>query len=183
MIIGLSGYARSGKDTIADILVKEHGFVKLAFADPMREALRRINPFIEVNDIQHMPLDQALRVYSWEDLKQESPDIRGLMQRIGTEMGREMFGENIWVELAIKEANKYKKPIVMSDTRFKNEAEAIRNSGGFVVRVERPGVEAANSHVSEHDLDGYEFDVTIQNTGTLEDLYTDVSEAVKAFGA
>jgi post-segregation antitoxin (ccd killing protein) len=178
MIIGLSGYARTGKDTVANILVEQHGFTKLAFADPMREALLRLNPFIEVNDIQHMPLDQALRVYSWEDLKSESPDIRGLMQRIGTEVGRQMFGENVWVDLAMKEAAKYEN-VVFSDVRFLNEADALRNAGGSIWRIERPGIEAANDHISETGLDDYSFNAVLSNDRGTEELVDTVASGIE----
>jgi hypothetical protein len=174
MIIGLSGYARSGKDTIADYLVENHGFVKLSFATPMREALYRLNP--EITDVSNLTykFKQAVDLFGWEDMKTYFPEYRGLMQRMGTEVGREMFGEDFWVQQALKqvtpEAN-----FVFSDVRYQNEANSVQAAGGEVWRVERPGVKAANDHNSEHDLDNYKFDHRIMNYGPIEDLYQTVT--------
>lgn len=172
MIIGLSGVARSGKDTVADHLVENYGFRKVSFADPIREALYRLNPDIEL-DGYDMKLASAVRLLGWEQLKDASSSIRGLMQRMGTEVGREMFGENIWVDTALKSIAPGEK-IVITDVRFPNEAEAIKATGGKLWRVERPGVGPANDHPSESALDDYEFPIKLANEGTLEDLWKKV---------
>lgn len=170
MIIGLSGYARSGKDTVAARLVAEHGFVRLAFADPMREALYRLNPKIDLADMQGVYLSQAVDQLGWEGVKESSTDVRELLQRFGTEVVRTMFGDNFWVDytMHLAEAHEF---VVVSDVRFKNEADAIRAAGGAVWRIDRPGTGAANGHSSENDLDGYEFDFTVNNVGTIEVLH------------
>lgn len=171
MIVGLSGYARSGKDTVAAHLVKEHGFTRLAFADPMREALYRLNPKVNVADVQGVHLATAVDGLGWEQVKVDSEDTRTLLQRFGTEVVREMFGESFWVDYTMHLAESHDK-VVISDVRFKNEAEAIKAAGGVVWRVERPGTGAVNGHSSENDLDEYEFDLTINNVGTIEVLHT-----------
>lgn len=168
-VIGLSGYARSGKDTVADILVNQHGYTKMSFAEPMREALYRLNPKIDVADVQGISLATAVNGLGWEQLKGDSPDVRPLMQRLGTEVGRQMFGENFWVDQAIQRIPDGAKA-VFADTRFQNEAQAIRELGGKVWRITRPGVGPTNNHISEVDLDNYEFDNRINNDGALEDL-------------
>ena len=174
MIIGLSGYARSGKDTIADYLVENHGFVKLSFATPMRESLYRLNP--EIRDMSGLvyTFKQAVNLFGWEDMKTYFPAYRGLMQRMGTEVGREMFGEDFWVQQALKQVTPGAN-VVFSDVRYQNEANAVQATGGEVWRVERPGVKAANDHTSEHDLDNYKFDHRIMNYGPVEDLYKTVT--------
>jgi hypothetical protein len=175
MIIGLAGVARSGKDTLADYLVDNHGFVKVAFADPMREALFRLSPRIQVNNGGYADLSTAVRMMGWERLKEYSPDVRALLQRMGTEVGRDMFGEHFWVDLAIKKALTAGSDVVISDVRYKNEAQSIEQINGLVVKVERPGVVAANAHTSEHDLEDYYFSHTILNEGTLDDLHSKMS--------
>lgn len=174
MIIGLSGYARSGKDTIADHLVEKHGFIKLSFATPMREALYRLDPEIRDSGNLTYGFCQAVDLFGWEEMKNHFPSYRGLMQRMGTEVGRDMFGENFWVEQAFKQipdgAN-----VVFADTRFLNEAEAIRAAGGQIWRTDRPGINAANNHISEVNLDDYDFDHRILNYGPLEELHTVVT--------
>lgn len=170
-IIGLSGYARSGKDTIASHLVDNHGYTKMAFADPIRQSLIRLNPTIEVIGMGgYMSLATAVRLLGWEVLKSDCLEVRRLLQRMGTEVGREMFGENFWIEQAFKQIPN-NASIVFSDVRYRNEADAIKEIGGEVWRIERPGVSAVNDHTSENDLDGYKFDHKILNYGPIEDLY------------
>ena len=174
MIIGLSGYARSGKDTIADYLVEHHGFIKLSFASPMREALYKLDP--EITDMTGLVYGfrQAVNLFGWDDMKTYFPTYRGLMQRMGTEVGREMFGENFWVGQALKQVTPGAN-VVFSDVRYQNEANAVQAAGGEVWRIERPGVGPANDHNSEHDLDNYKFDHRIMNYGPVEDLYQTVT--------
>lgn len=182
MLIGLIGYARSGKDTFAQHMVNDYEFTKLAFADPMREALQRLDPIIRIGDGLTMNLSQALSSLDWEDLKMISPDVRPLMQKMGTEVGREMLGENVWVNLAMKKAEQHDN-VVFSDVRFLNEAEAIKAAGGLIFRIVRPGNGPVNEHVSESVLDDYEADFTINNSGTVEDLNTKINVLLAALRA
>lgn len=168
MIVGVSGWARSGKDTVANYLVDNFGFVKMSFAEPMREALVQLNPNIRVGG-HSTELASAVRLMGWENLKSESPDVRGLMQRLGTEVGRNMFGEDFWVNLAMSRV----KPgmnVVFADCRYPNEADAIKAAGGLIWRVERKGVGPANDHESERALDHYTFDGRVSNFETVDVL-------------
>lgn len=139
----------------------------------MRESLYRLNP--EIRDLTGMvySFQQAVDLFGWEDMKTYFPAYRGLMQRMGTEVGREMFGEDFWVQQAFKQipdgAN-----VVFADVRYKNEAYAIESAGGEAWRIDRNGVVAANDHTSEHDLDGHEFEHHITNNGQIEDLHKTV---------
>lgn len=174
--IGLSGYARSGKDTVGDHLANEHGYTKVSFADPMREALKRLNPTIDV-DGYNVQLASALEYFTWDELKAHSDNIRPLLQRFGTEVGRDMFGQDFWVNYAISRLEDGAR-VVFTDVRFPNEAEAVKALGGKVWRIERPGVEAANGHASEHALDSYRFDVTLSNDSTYTHLYEAATKAL-----
>lgn len=179
MIIGLAGYARTGKDTIADYLVEKHGFVRMAFADPMREALYRLDPKITVGGMPGMSLAHAVDKLGWEQLKELSEDIRPLLQRMGTEVGRQMFGEDFWVDQAMLRAGREDK-VVFADVRFKNEAYAVGRNWGYLWRVTRPGVGPANGHRSETDLDDYEpIDSEIENDGDLKSLYRKVDQLIE----
>jgi Domain of unknown function (DUF4406) len=166
-LIGLSGYARSGKDTIADSLATTYGYKKMSFADPMKKALLTLDPNIDFGEGRAY-LSQAIKV-GWDELKNNSTEIRPLLQRMGTEIGRNMWGEDFWVNAAINSIPDGSK-IVFADVRFPNEADAIKSLGGSVWRIERNGVGPANSHISETALDGYKFDKTINNSGSIEDL-------------
>ena len=176
-VLGISGWARSGKDTAADYLVENHGYMKVSFSTPMKEAMYRLNPRITVNEVVNTALRVGVDVYGWEGLKERSPDIRGLLQRFGTEVGREMFDEDFWVDYALNSIPDGGKAVI-ADVRYPNEADAIRQLGGKVFRVERNGVFAANEHPSEHALDDYKFDGRIQNNESIESLHTNVRQHI-----
>ena len=180
MILGLSGYARSGKDTVAEYLVERYGFVRMAFADPMREAVARLNPWIDFAGLR-IPLSEALRITDWDGLKDESTEIRSLLQRMGTEVGRHMFGENFWVDYALNKAvESGHERIVFSDVRFPNEADSIKSfPRNKIWRIDRPGTTPANGHISEHALDDYQFDLYINNVHTKEHLYDAVDSLIR----
>lgn len=173
-LIGLSGYARSGKDSVADVLCRDHGFVRVAFADPIREALFALNPILH-DGVPTVRVQDVIEKFGWDGYK-ESPygfEIRRLLQRMGTEVGREIILDEVWVEIALRRVDALiheGKSVVITDMRFVNEADFFYGYGAEVWRVERPGVGPANDHASEVELDGYPFDVVIDNNGSLEDL-------------
>jgi hypothetical protein len=175
-VVGISGYARAGKDTAAAWFVNNHGYTRMSFADPIREALEVINPKVMIPGIGYMTVKQSLSISEkvgdngWEFLKESGEGIRGMLQRLGTEVGREMFSEDFWVEQALNRAPDGSK-IVFADVRFPNEAEAIRSLGGKIIRVNREGVSAVNAHISETAMDDYSFDVVIENSGSIEEFH------------
>lgn len=178
--VGLAGFARSGKDSVGAVLVGE-GFVRKSFASPMRTALVRLNPLVDtVNGV--MPLMDALYLLgSWEGLKEKAPGVRVLLQRLGSDVGREMFGEDFWVDQAFSGIG-WGESVVFTDVRFPNEAEAIRGRGGVVWNVVRPGVGVVNGHVSESAMAGFVFDETVVNDGSLDDLREKVLGCLKNLG-
>jgi hypothetical protein len=170
-LIGLSGYAGAGKDEVARIL-KPYGWQRASFADPLRTALYALNP-----RIHGTPLQFLVDVLGWDTAKRETPEIRRLLQRLGTEVGRNLFGQDFWVDQAMRsleEGGRY----VFTDCRFPNEADAIRARGGRVFRVWRPDVTAVNAHPSETALDDYDFDGVIANDQSLPLLPSKVTKAV-----
>lgn len=173
MIIGLSGYAQVGKDTIADYLVKKYNFTRVAFADPIREALYRLNPNVAISEFNRASLASAVDHMGWEEVKRASPETRILLQRLGTEVGRTMFGDDFWVNQAIQKALQYEK-VVISDVRYPNELKSIIDNFGQVWRINKANVKAINRHESESALDGFLFNETIDNDGPVESLYSKV---------
>lgn len=159
--IGLSGYARAGKDTLAGFIT-QLGFTHRSFAAPMKRMLTALDPLVG-----HRRLSEELAVWGWEGAKQ-NPEVRRLAQRLGTTAGRKILGEDFWVETLLRSPSSGR--VVVSDVRFTNEAVAIRARGGIVVRINRPGTGPVNGHVSETDLDGFDFDLTVDNDGSIEDL-------------
>jgi hypothetical protein len=163
MIIGLTGYAQSGKDTVAKVLVEEYGFTRVAFADKVRELLYEMNP-----NFHDTLLQQAVNNYGWDEVKQD-PTVRRMMQNLGVG-ARKLFGENFWINQAMVSMAKAYPNIVVTDVRFTNEADALKSNNAQLWRVKRPGVEAINSHISENDMDTYAVHQILNNGGTLDEL-------------
>lgn len=178
MIIGLSGYARSGKNEVANILVNEFEFEQRAFADKLREALYALNPMCgrdsDYSDRPVIYVQDVIDEFGWDGVKEtvHSYEIRRLLQRMGTEMGREVLGDTTWVDAATQNLPER---LVFTDCRFPNEAEKVKSLGGVVIRVKRKGVDALNDHASEVSLDKWPFDYTVRNDGDLVDLKVVVS--------
>jgi len=158
-IIGITGKARSGKDTLAEYLVEHHGFLKLSFAEPIRRFVSDITGH-SVEDLADGPLKE-------ENLGWIDTTPRRLMQTVGTEWGRQMVDPDLWLKVAhrrIRDARRAGVPgIVISDVRFNNEAEFVRRWDGEVIRIERPGVEAVAAHASEAGVSDDLVDLTIVN--------------------
>lgn len=172
-IIGFTGYARSGKDTAAAFLV-DRGFKRLAFADALKESLYRLNPVISTHGFRVQDVVDRL---GWDQVKVDYPEVRSLLQRFGTEVGRDLYGEQFWVDRVVSQIVPGQ-DYVITDVRFHNEVQAIRNLGGVVVRISRAGVQAVNSHVSDSGVDGLIVDSVIVNDGSLSDLREAVLDLV-----
>ena len=175
MIIGLSGYAQAGKDETAKILVEKHGFKRLAFADPIREAILGLNPKVDsITTVGDLVGD-----YGW-DVAKQNPEVRRLLQVMGAEVGLKQFGADFWVVVALSQIGT-STDVVFTDVRFPNEAKALADMNGAIVRVIRPNTNAVNDHESEVAMDRYDFDATILNNGTLDDLNSQVERVLKLF--
>ncbi|WJN63315.1 deoxynucleoside monophosphate kinase [Streptomyces phage phiScoe54] len=176
LLIGLSGYAGSGKDEAAKTLVAG-GWRRDAFADRLRDFLYELNPLIPGHvGAGNLRLANVVDAYGWDAAKRTFPEIRQLLQRCGTEAGRKVLGSNVWVDALMKDFDADNEALVVTDVRFENEANRIRRAGGVVVRIERPGVGPNTApdgsiHLSDIALDGYTFDSVIVNNGTVEDLH------------
>lgn len=187
MIIGLSGYARAGKDTVGQILVDHHGYERRAFADKLRAVALGADPYVnvyrpgeslaeQINRHGYERLSFVVDRLGWDEAKQ-IPDVRRLLQRLGTEGVRDNLGPHTWVDAAFTYLPERS---VFTDVRFPNEAAAIQGLGGQVWRVIRPGIEAVNAHASEQVLTA---DLEIQNDCTIEALANAVSIALAMNGA
>ena len=173
-IVGLMGYAGSGKSTVATTLINL-GYTHTKFAGPLKSMMRALYSAGGLS-----PLEIERRI---EGNLKEIPDRllngrtpRQAMQWLGTEWGRGQFGDDFWVGMwaaALRPAKRY----VVDDCRFANEVDAIRSRGGVIVYISRPGVGPVNDHQSERLPTTP--DVTINNDGSLQDL----SEKAKALAA
>lgn len=176
MIIGLSGYARSGKDTVADHLISTYNFTRHSFAASMKDAMYKLNPIVHADDIGPMRYQALVDAYGLDKVKDTYPEVRRLLQVFGTEVGREMFGENFWVDLVLNNLRSFH--TVISDVRFINEADAIRSRGGKIWRINREGIGPVTGHSSEVNLDWYDFDLVINNDSDIESLNKQIDIAI-----
>jgi hypothetical protein len=168
MIIGLTGYAQSGKDTVANILVNNYGFTRVAFADKIREYLYDMNPMFDSVAGEPMFVKEKVDRDGWDVAKQH-PQIRRLLQNSGVS-ARKIFGKNFWVNQALGPIGIGYPNVVITDVRFTNEADTLKANGAQLWRIKRLGVDAVNSHISEHSMDDYKVDQIFANNGTLKDL-------------
>ena len=206
MLIGLAGVARSGKDTAAEVLAKELGLYRYAFADPIK---RMLEPVFGDNFVagDRERIDPTSGV-----------SYRRLMQTLGTEWGRNIQPD-LWTRVAkakwewVREGCPEPLPavipegftlfggdtslyrgMVISDVRFDNEAEWIRSEGGIIVHIERPDAEQVglSGHASEAGLSKLPYDLVVKNDGSLKayharldfvrELLTDTSSFRPAIG-
>ena len=159
MIIGVAGYAGSGKTTLARRLVEEHGFTRLSFAAPIRHAL----------------LAMGIPECYFEHKSVEVPRIgktgRYLMQTLGTEWARDTVNQNFWLLLMdqkIEGLLGYN--VVIDDVRFDNEARYIRDKKGILINIVRGNTQLDpydTGHASEDVVSSDLVDYTIENSGSV----------------
>ena len=181
-IIGLCAKKRAGKDTLAYHLIENYGYVRYAFADPLKNACREI--FL-LNDEQ---MDGSLKE-TFDDRWGVSPRV--LFQRIGTEMFREkltnVFPEmetianNLWVyrfeqwyKEQLKENPNLK--VVITDCRFPNEINVIKRLNGIIIKIDRDSKTNNDSHASEKNIDNIKGDYLLENNTTIEEYYQKMDE-------
>jgi len=162
-----------GKTIASQYICQKYGYVKLSFADPLKCALREIFGFT----------DEQL----WGDQKEIIDEYwgvspRSLMQLIGTEFFRlqmkehvPQIGDNIWLRVAQRKIQQFLnrgQMIVIDDVRFTNEADLIRQMGGFLIRIDRPSVATiVDSHESEQQNKHIITDATIINDQDIETFH------------
>ena len=174
-LIGVHGKARSGKDTVARILADEHGFVRTAFADPLKAA---------ASILFNWPVEMA---FSDEIKGYKSPlwDITGrtAFQRLGDAM-KIGFGPDFWIKRwACEYARlKDKHSIVVADVRTNAEADMIRGLGGIILHLERRGAGLSGLEGMHSSEAGITFnrstDLRIENNGTLSELEDEINRIV-----
>ena len=172
-LIGIMGLARVGKDTATAHLCDTYGMESYAFADPIKSMLTGVFGDLFRDGDREAPID-------WLG---KSP--RQLMQTLGTEWGREIVHPDLWVLVADQMWKKYQEigwgaGVVLSDVRFRNEAEWILAQGGLLISLSRDGVAAVATHVSEQNIPFDLANVSLENNGTVEELAAAVTATVDA---
>lgn len=181
-IIGLTGKKFHGKDTAATIIHKhsKSRVVRLSFAKPIKQALS----FIHVIPMDYFD-DPDLKEKPLPDWDNKTP--RQLAQWLGTDIYRDMFDTNVWIKNMELRINKYLSSemdtvIIITDTRFDNEAEFIRSIGGSIWSIDRnnPVIKTdvkkrklnteMDEHSSENGVSDHLIDKIFDNNGTIDEL-------------
>lgn len=171
-IIGITGPARSGKDTLASALLDETVTgERMSFASPIRGFVAGLLG-VTVGELEDGPIKEAPQA----EFGGKSP--RQMMQTLGTEWGRTLVDEDLWINVARRKLLRYTamhrslRPelVVFSDVRFENEAAMLRNLGGVIVHVHRPGAATVHAHVSEAGVAFDSKDIKVHNMHGLNHL-------------
>lgn len=181
-LVGIGGHFASGKDTVADNLVSEYGWEKLNMSDPLVKALVTLNPIVEYRRVKRWHLHKA-EIHFADLLEQEGyveakkhTEFRRLLQKFGSDVARDLFGKDVWVNIAkkrIRELWAKGSKVVITGIRFPNELDMIRDLKGHSVWIERPGLERkeGKDHQSETGVAQKDFDETVMNDEGLLTLY------------
>lgn len=171
-VLGICGHAGAGKDMVADYLVKELGFVRLAFALPIKQMASEYF-FVNGDDLE----------------RSDKPErVRKLLQMLGTEVGR-AYDPDIWVEhMHVNILNAPFNKIVITDVRFPNEAEMlVKEFGADLILIRRPknpniGKEMM-THASETSIEEIPFDLFrtgfLNLEGHQEELLKEIALNIK----
>lgn len=140
-IIGISGSAGSGKDTIGDILVNNlPNWEKMSFANHLKDVTSLLFGFDRKMLAGETPEDRVIREQPdkfWSEKMGKDFTPRFALQFLGTNLLRNQLHQNIWVDCLERKIMESDKNIVITDVRFPNEIDMIRNIGGEIWRVER----------------------------------------------
>ena len=171
MIVGLGYQAQVGKDTAAGFLVERHGFIRLAFADLIKEVAYDINPIVPNAEGTFQDLVDER---GWEKAK-EVPEVRRLLQELGV-AARWHLGENVWVQPIFNRIlDEPDQSFVVSDVRFPNELSTLKSMGATMVRITRKSAWLLKAqHESETALEKAEWDYVVPNNGNLIEFEEDL---------
>jgi len=179
-ILGICGYAQTGKDSVAEIAARRFGFKRYSFAQPLKDACAVL-------------FDWGPEWFTGEGKAQRDPrwgiTPREALQLLGTEYGQvdlqripefaAKTGRLMWVRRAFETMWEMRDTrVVISDLRFSHEAEEVHAQGGQVIRINRRGVGPRNLHESEIAVDSVEPDAVINNDGSLSSLEDSVLTVV-----
>lgn len=202
-VIGVVGLIGSGKDTVADYLQNFHGFRRESFASTLKDAVSNIFGWDRVLLEGRTEEARAWReqVDIWWSTRLGIPHLtpRWALQFWGTDIARKSFHTDIWIASLENKLRTSNDNIVISDCRFPNEIQSIKNAGGKIVWVQRGSLpqwyntalmanngcedskktlEELNVHSSETSWIGTQIDIHIKNNGTIDELYSILSTLV-----
>jgi hypothetical protein len=220
MIIGISGYAGSGKDTVGKIVQYLMGGKQDPFAFSIEDAINKPEEYdwvlddssdweirkfadklkdiaahllgVEPEDFEDPEFKKSVLPSMWWTTCDEGLQpmtVREFLQKLGTDAMRNGLHTNVWVNalMADYECTPADRAPggwdcdnwIITDTRFPNEAKAIKEREGIIIRIDRPGFKPVNAHPSETSLDKWDFDYRIANVSDLFSLKATVQNILK----
>ena len=196
MIIGICGFIGSGKDTVADYLVNFHEFRRESFANTLKDAVAAVfgwdRTLLEGRTKEAREWREQVDPWWAERLAMPTLTPRWVLQYWGTEVCRRAFHDDIWIASLENKLRNSKDNVVISDCRFPNEIQSIRDAGGKIVWVQRgelpdwyqtavdanaghnyavQNLKMRKIHASETAWVGTDFDTIIDNNQSIDDLY------------
>ena len=207
MILGVTGFIGSGKDTVADYLCTFHGYKRISFAASLKDAIASIfgwdRELLEGTTKSSREWREQVDPW-WSERLGKEITPRYILQYWGTEVCRNGFHPDIWVASVENKLRKSTDNIVITDCRFANEIAAIKNAGGVVCRIERgPNPDWYNHalnlnkgptqigwaiakaklnelhvHASEYSSVGLNYDHYLNNNGSIDDLHQQIKSII-----
>jgi hypothetical protein len=157
----MTGYAQHGKDTFAAELVNDHGFTRFAFAETLKDMMYTLTPMVPVMDTagdiqEYVGLADLVDELGWDEAKVSNPEVRRLLQVFGTEVMREQYGTDVWVDIVARKAEG-EEAVVVTDCRFPNEFAWVKEHGLLVKvsRVNPDGTPFDNGLGTDHPSERY----------------------------
>jgi len=203
MIIGICGFIGSGKDTVADYLTNFHEFRRESFASTLKDAVAHVfgwdRTMLEGRTKEAREWREQVDPWWANRLDMPSLTPRWVLQYWGTEVCRKAFHDDIWIASLENKLRTSRDHVVISDCRFPNEIKSIKDAGGIIAWVQRgelpdwyqTALDAnAGSNVAMNDLKmkkihasetawiGTNFDIILNNNGTIDSLYHQVKQVI-----
>jgi hypothetical protein len=175
-LIGITGPAGVGKDTAGLYLQTKHTFVRYAIAATLKQGLAAMGmPEPENRELKERPIHGF--EFTW----------RQAAQTLGTEWGRAL-DPDIWLKLCMQKVDTsliFNSKVVVTDVRFENEADAIRQRGGVILHLRGRAAElgANATHESEKLLQVKNLDACIYNDGDIPNLHEKLERFLKSHGS
>lgn len=203
MIIGICGFIGSGKDTVADYLTNFHEFRRESFASTLKDAVANVfgwdRTMLEGRTKEAREWREQVDAWWANRLDMPSLTPRWVLQYWGTEVCRKGFHDDIWIASLENKLRNSRDHVVISDCRFPNEIKSIKDAGGIIAWVQRGDLPEwyqtaldANAgsnvamnelkmkkiHASETAWIGTNFDIILDNNGTIDGLYQQVQQVI-----
>jgi hypothetical protein len=223
-LIGINGYAGSGKDTVGIIIqylncinvggvsieeaIKDYEYHEWWLEDQSGWEIKKYAG--KLKDIASHLTGIDIKKFEDQEFKKTNLDpewnvhgipmtVREFLQKLGTDALRDSLHLNIWINALFADykptqmVSSFPPPAteeeyiaqqgfpnwIITDVRFPNEAKAIKDRGGIIIRVDRPSVSAVNNHPSETSLDSWNFDYKLVNNSDIFALKTSVKQVLQ----